>query len=138
MVQTNFSGPIQTGDEVTPGQARHGTVMATQRVSISAAGPSRAVFLPACNLTDFFVNIESIYTVSGAATVRFGTSADQAKYGSVVVSAVRKFDVTTVSGEAMLNLADGTTVVVDVTVVEASGATVGKGSAYINYMQLEG
>lgn len=136
MATTNFSGPLQTGQEVSGGATR-GTPQVTQRVSISAEGAYAPVFLPDSHIVGFQVNIEDTFVTAGGttnATIFFGVSADLDQYGQVSVSGPARYDVTNISGAALLSLAEGTRVVVSVSGPVTAGPA-GKGSAYISYFQ---
>lgn len=132
MTDTSHSGPIRTG----PGSTSQGTLAAVRRISVSADGPSAPISLPNCDISRIWVNVETAWEGSAGTTssIRFGTSADQTKYGSVVVSGVAMYDVTVVSGLALRNLAEGAQLVVDVTTVGTAG--VGVASTYVQYHQL--
>lgn len=129
---TKFSGPIIVGRDDGTANPALGYVEVTQRVSVSAKGPSVAVNVPACHLVGFTYIQHAAQVDSSAASVRFGTSADQTQYGSVSVSAVGTYYVTSTSGAAMQALGSGATVVVDVTSLGSAGASTGQ--AFIRYM----
>lgn len=131
MASSNFSGPLSTGEEAL---STLGVVPAVQRRSVSAKGVYAPLSLPASNITQIWVNVETAYDASANGTIRFGTSASVLQYGTVAVSAIGRYDVTVVSGAALLALAEGTTFVADVTA--ATAGTIGQASVYVMYHQL--
>jgi len=133
-----FRGPVQTGgpDTGSPTLNTFGTLVACRRVSTSADGVYAVSPLPALDIIRMWHNTEVAWEGSAGCTttLRFGTSADNDLYGSVVLSAVATRELTP-SAISLLALASGTQMIVDVTTVGTAG--VGVGSFYVQYLQAE-
>jgi len=133
-----FKGPIQTGgpDTGAPTQSTYSTLPAVRRVSTTADGVYAVSPLPGCDIIRVWHLTEVAWEGSAGCTttLRFGTSADNDLFGSVVLSAVATRDLT-LSAVSLLALASGQQMIVDVTTVGTAG--VGSGSFYVMYMQAE-
>lgn len=139
MPGTRFRGPVVTG---TPNRGAASlnttmTVPAIRRVTVSADGVYQVGPLPPCDVVRMWINTEVAWEGSAGCTttLRIGTSADEVKFGTVVLSAVAMRDITAVSGNALLALASGQQIIADVTTVGTAG--VGTGSFYIEILQAE-
>lgn len=137
MPATRFRGPVRTGHNTgAPSTTTLDTLPAVRRVSVSADGVYNVGAIPACNIVRMWINTEVAWEGSAGTTttLRFGTSADNDLFGSVVLSAVATRDLTP-SAVSLLALASGQQYIVDVTTVGTAG--VGTGSFYVEYLQAE-
>lgn len=129
---TPYLGPIVSGNN--PGT--QAILPAVRRISVSADGVYTVSPLPPCDIIRMWINTETAWEGSAGTTttLRFGTSADNDLFGSVVLSGVATRDLTP-SAVSLIGLASGQQMIVDVTTVGTAG--VGDGSFYVMYMQAE-
>lgn len=137
MTKTAFDGPIQVGSGPDDGTGvnNFGNVPAVKRISVSADGTYHVQYLPSCDVLRMWANVESAWTgaTTAQSVIRFGTTADATYYGSINVSAAGRYDAVSVSAANLLDISDGTRIVVDVTTVGTAG--IGQASVYIEYLQ---
>lgn len=137
MPATRFKGPVRTGHNTgAPSTTTLDTLPAIRRVSVSADGVYSLGALPACDIVRMWINTETAWEGSAGCTttLRFGTSADNDLFGSVVLSAVSTLDLTP-SAVSLRALTSGQQYIADVTTVGTAG--VGVGSFYVEYLQSE-
>jgi hypothetical protein len=138
MPATRFKGPVQTGGAPT-GLSAHAervhTIPAIKRVPISADGKVLFVLPDVEAIIRAWVNTETAWEGSAGTTTTFrlGTSADDDRFGSVVLSGVGTRDVAL--SAAVFDLSAAQQYVVDVTTVGTAG--VGAGSFYVEYLQAQ-
>lgn len=126
MAKTTFSGPIRTGkDTGAPTTRTIGTVSLVQACTVVAGAMKNIlVFPPNSSMIGSTVIVrQAVSGIAAGVTVRIGVSADEARHGSVAVSAARAYDMTTASGATWwaLGTADANLVSVDAT-AQASAA----------------
>lgn len=138
MPATRFKGPVRTGtpDRGAPSLNTIDTLPAVRRVSISGDAVYAVGPLPPCDIIRMWVNTETAWEGSAGttSTLRIGTSGDNTRFGSIVLSAAGSRDLT-VSAANLLALASGQQIIADVTTVGTAG--VGVGSFYVQYLQAE-
>ena len=132
---TRFGGPVHVGRyDPTPANDTRNPLPIVKRLPVSADG-AYPFTLPACDIINAWINTETAWEGSAGTTttLRFGTSADNDLYGSLVLSAAGSRFLT-LSAASLLALSSGR-VLVDVTTVGTAG--VGLGSFYVQYLQSE-
>ena len=131
MSKSTFSGPVRTGkDYGSPYTNTIGTVIAVQRATVlSGALKNYFVLPPNSEILQLDVLVDGSAGQVTGCLVDFGTSADQAKYGSVSVSAVGLYRplATGVSGAALKSAgaADSNIVTIVASALASGAAMVG-------------
>lgn len=137
MTRTAFDGPVRLGSGPDDGTGvnNFGTVPAIKRISVSADGTYHVQYLPACDILRMWANVDTAWPTGTTAqsVIRVGSTADATRYGSVNVSGTGRYDLASVSAANLVDITDGTRIVVDVTTVGTAG--VGAASVYIEYLQ---